>query len=795
MVDSVSYNPFSGKVLTPEEIEKLDTNKDKKISNDEFQAGMSWLSGGPDEEGGVDLGETATLTASGNKIYDKSLKSGVKGTAEDSAQLKEYMATVQDVYIEQYMQSSADLSAEEKSSLIVFIKTTGAAFMDEYIQKNTKMPYDTKAVGGELMAKLDTAIAARKESIESTKKEVSDLKSNTDGKYDKLTAYADKADDDFVTSAEYKEMKQQAIEYIMSQLMNGKENEDFLKGLDANYKTNANYKVAEKAIKDLETATDPVKIKDLIKQAQEALDKFIGAQNMDGTSKLNNSINAVTDKKVSAEKAAEIDAYKETLSKLNDSLLDSFARTRNNAARDWLSKFPNEEQIDEYKTKLNNVLTAFMAQYKGDGKNIEYEYNVFLTKSISESDAVTRSLSDGKTDSADKYAELKDTVNGIGSNLGPDDKTKILDKTSEFVLNELSQGKNDITLLKSIYPGYAADKNFVEAEKLMSSLKTSATPKEDLAKATELIKTMLTTVGAEKIIDGVNNKKTSAISFDAIDREALTSSISGYDNNESISTGRYKYRDDSIDDIQNQAKQKLEELRSKLHAQLKQQMGADYDKAQVDGFIDDAIYKTITQFTDMRVDKNGKHYTTDDAGFVTSKSGSKSRGVVNIRQLVDAFLTNFQELSAKASQPADPSKNPVDRLDVMGDTSLADAYQDKKTSVTTDKADARLRLKTQLNIIANQLKAKLKAQLGSDYNSSQIDKLIEQATYNVVSDDSALSPTRGHTNRFLGIFKSAGWDIYNVNTQTIANKFFDEFDKLYEDANKDKKKPEETPAK
>ena len=44
MVDGVNFNPFTGKIFTNEEIDKLDANKDGTISSEELQANISWLS-------------------------------------------------------------------------------------------------------------------------------------------------------------------------------------------------------------------------------------------------------------------------------------------------------------------------------------------------------------------------------------------------------------------------------------------------------------------------------------------------------------------------------------------------------------------------------------------------------------------------------------------------------------------------------------------------------------------------------------------------------------------------------
>ena len=55
MVDGVNFNPFTGKVFTTEEIQKLDTDSDGKVSNEELLAGSSWLSEAASDEEGADF--------------------------------------------------------------------------------------------------------------------------------------------------------------------------------------------------------------------------------------------------------------------------------------------------------------------------------------------------------------------------------------------------------------------------------------------------------------------------------------------------------------------------------------------------------------------------------------------------------------------------------------------------------------------------------------------------------------------------------------------------------------------
>ena len=80
--------------------------------------------------------------------------------------------------------------------------------------------------------------------------------------------------------------------------------------------------------------------------------------------------------------------------------------------------------------------------------------------------------------------------------------------------------------------------------------------------------------------------------------------------------------------------------------------------------------------------------------------------------------------------------------------------------------------KSQLQIIAAQLKTQLMSELGADYDSSKINSMINQAISTTL--DSVEATKKGHS-----IFAR-----YTVNTNTIANTFFDEFDKLYEESNK-----------
>lgn len=784
MVDGVSFNPFSGKVFTTEEIKKLDADQDGVVSKDELSANMSWLAGGADEEGDVAIGEenttppaastTSELSESGQKLYGAAQANGVKDSASSGDELKEYLATIQDEYIQQYMKDNPGMTSEEKSSFVTFIKTTGTEYVNEFVQKNSKAAsFDTQSIAAELLNKLDSAVQTRKETQANVDAKINSYKDNADDAFKNLSEYADKADDDYVTSSEFKEMKNQAVSYMMGSMMNGNVDADFLKKFDVNYPNNKNYQTAMKAVKALETEADPVKAQELIDQAEAALGKLVGTQNVDGTSKLNNAVIEKQDADTAKAKAAQQEEYKTQLASVNDKMLESMSN-QTTTSRSFFGQRRTKlsYSADDIKARgesLNKMLEKFVSEYKGDGKNIETEYKAYVAKLDAENTAAMTKLQNEQQDSYDSYQNLKASVDATGTYTSAEEKADIVNKSIDFVFNEMSQGKYDISLLAQIYPEYTSDANFVEAKSLMDGLSGSITKTEDIAKIKELLTTMMNTVGADKIQDGVKNKKAAALTMTDTQREQLTSSVPGYVDNQSYSSDRYRDRNDALNAAQDSAKQTLESMRQQMKDMYKAQLGADYDEDKVNQYIDEAIYTTINQFTDQRVDKSGKHYSTDDAGFVTSKSGKKSRGVYNVRQLVDAFISNVQSISASDAAEKDPTKNPVSLDSIMKDTSLADDFQDNKTkSVGLSKSSAQANIKSQINTIAIQMKAKLRQQLGSDFDSAKIDEMINKATLNCLDTYSS--------KKIFGNLSS-----YSLNTSDIANKFYDEFNKLYEE--------------
>ncbi len=780
MVDGVNFNPFTNKVWTTEEIEKIDTDKNGTVSYAEMQANISWLTGSVDEEGEVLIGEesssSVTLSDNESKIYNAAAKNGVKDSAADASQLQQYMNTIIDSYIEQYMQKNPGLDQNQKSSLITFIKTQGSNFINNYLSNNSAVPYDTQSVAQSLIQTLDTAVQQRNEAATEVNNTINDYKNNVDANYEKLSATTDKADDDYVTSAEFQQMKEEAIAYLMGTMLNGAEDSEFLAGLNPNYKNDANYKIAMAAINSINNETDPAKIQEYLEQAKNALSNLIGTQNADGTSKLNNTVTTSDASKAAAEKAEQTAEYTETLTATIDEMVENYSVVLENQM-----KYANSDgsqitdQIQEYKAQLTNIMNEFLASYDGSGKNIEAEFKVFANDVMRESQKVQNELAGiTSTDSADAIEKLENVVDGMGSYISDDEKQEIVDASVDFIMNQLAQGISDISLLEQISPAYATNDKFIEAQALLNGIESSATPEEDLEKVKQLLTEMMTEIGADKIADGVKNRQMPEITFSDVEREQFTSSIPGYDNNANITSAEFKGnsgKTQAKNDLQNKAKAMLENLKPQLLQMIKDKMGADYDEDTANKLIDDAIYQTINDITDsINVEKTNRRLLNKNKKYEAS---------ISTQQLIDTFMNNLLANSAKDAAGPEEGKNPVDRESVMRNTSLADAYQDKSQTVIRNDAEAAKNIaKAQLQIIAAQLKAQLMSELGSEYNSTKINSMIDQAILNTV--ESLPSETAHHGFWFFGGKHTE----YTINTNSIANTFFDEFDKLYEEANK-----------
>ncbi len=100
------------------------------------------------------------------------------------------------------------------------------------------------------------------------------------------------------------------------------------------------------------------------------------------------------------------------------------------------------------------------------------------------------------------------------------------------------------------------------------------------------------------------------------------------------------------------AKEDLNKLAEELRNQIKKQMGNQFDASKVEDLINQAIQKTIDEFSDNQKKSSFKPSSNTD-GFVALKSGLfgvRKQGSYNLQSLCNTFLTNFSNISQNKLQ-------------------------------------------------------------------------------------------------------------------------------------------------
>ena len=102
-----------------------------------------------------------------------------------------------------------------------------------YIKENPEGPYDMEAVSASYIEKMDTAYAQRKEDVDAFNQSIEDKKASA-GNFDALYASANNAGN-YMDPDEFQNLKNQTIDYIIGQMLNGEVDTDFLASLSSKY--------------------------------------------------------------------------------------------------------------------------------------------------------------------------------------------------------------------------------------------------------------------------------------------------------------------------------------------------------------------------------------------------------------------------------------------------------------------------------------------------------------------------------------------------------------------------------
>ncbi len=710
-----NINLFLNK-LSVEEIAKLDTNKDGQISNEEAEGSLFQF------KDRFSDAEYLSLTGSAKPVEQQpaanvpTTSSEVPETAKNAVELRTYFTKMKDSFIETYVAGlleSGELEESGKKSLIFYINTNARTYIEDYIKNNVKTPYDTSEVYAGFETYIAEKLEERKAAQTAVDKQLTDAVNNTDANYEKLTEATKKADAEYITSEEYAEIKGIATDYILGIMAGGLENDEFdafMSALNPEYKNDTNYKVAQKALELLKTETDPLKMQEIINNAKTAIGNLIGDMDEygDGTTPLTEAVKTrakfIENKKYSE----QLDAY------IDDSIE---ARTHE----------PNPELFDPEARleRLNALKTAFLSQYEGDGTDLETEFAAYVEKADKELENVYAEENALTESNTKNYEKVKETLEAAGQYANAEEKDAIFDAAADYVMADMIQGTTD-SLLASINSQYVYFPQYIEAKSLIDNLKTSATPEADYTKAKELIKELLASQGVDKIENFVEIEETKNVNLSVTE---ITQGLWGYGTTEThggdnlvgthftIQNGKVVWTNDTDNKDINKM---YDQLRQRIHTQMKEQLGDSYNAEEIDKYFDQAI---------VNVAMNLENPT----------------GLHSIEELANNAVVYFNAIATAGVHGQETNKvsnNKIDMTQILVETGKIDNYC--SGIIGRGKlwiSGKYVCVKNALYGIITPIMNKMQEQLGDNFDKVEITRILQTAVDATVKSSSIESET------------------------------------------------------
>jgi len=778
MTEGIKWNPFTQKPLTTEEIQKLDINLNGKVEENEFDAGITWLAGGIDEEGLVDI--------------EGPQKSNENRTINSQEELSAEITKIKDGYIENYLNKNKNLKESERATIIDIVTKFANEFMQNCLNDNSQ--WQSETIKNAFTTGADNAIKNNKAAFDEINQEITDSKSNTDKKYDSMTQKAIEADNGYVSTAEWQEVKKLALDYIVSGILNGQIDDALLSSMNPKYANNSNYQNAIVAANKLKNCTDPIEMQTLLKEIKDSIIAFL---NQMGSNKV---VDAITD----SHKGKEEDKIKAELTKVADT---------------WVENQINADMTQEQITKLSEFGKNSIGKYISilDGQNaldssnlekIKADFNKYINEEYVNFKEVQKDIhvDEGEIEKAQENL-LNITKTAANGNITTEEKAKIVEAGTELIYQQLLAGNTVIPLLKGLNPNYANTKEFKEIQSIATKI-NSSTDYEEIQKLEEQIKKLITALlnkyDSDKLLAGVDSTKPIEINDKTKDYAIYNSEIGNdYTAGKLRGTSRGYQDEKRLEEIQELARQDIAKYAVSLKAQLKAELGTAYDEAFIDSIIAAATNDTIALFTE-----NIKRDTYDNSdidketyGFMFDRNSGSHRGrfKYNVTALIDKFTELFNEAAKTlTTERNDPTKITYDKEDVI-QSSIGNEYLNPRDNKIRDNDEAQLTLKVKSKLIL--VAEAIKSQLIAKGCKVPIDKITELLDESIV-ETMAFAENKIYTTHDYDWFVFANERMFNVPLPEIVDYFMTTFDAKLEKAKgnvkekekeKEKDKTEEEP--
>lgn len=688
------------------QFKKLDKNNDGVLSQDELQnSGLfnfnndtEWLTNTAPKTG--ETNQTQSASGTNTQTTLPTTSSDVPETANSAVELRTYFTKLKDNFIQEYIKeqlASGALNESDRKDLITYLNQNARSYIEKYIKENSKGPYDINSIYAGFETYINERIEARKNLETEVKEKLEGYKQNTDTTFNELAEMIEKADQEYITAEEYEEIKNKATDFIIGQMLNGKESKSFFEKLDPKYQNNFEYKKIQSAIEKLKTETDPVAIDGLIKTIEESVKKMIGNQRDDGTSTVYDGV-----------KALQTEINNEKYSSVLDENIDSTLETYSQGS-------VSETDVKTKQAFLNNLKASFLAQYKGNGENIVAEFEAYVQQVEAEQKEVSEKL-----DTTYNIDSLDTAIKNAGSYANADEQENINNILTSLIMNNALSGDLD-SFLNNIGENLTNNPQYAEAKALLDGLKSSTTPKEDYEKALSLVKEIVKNIPTEDIEKAINTEKSKTIQLS--NDSTLTSYLWGYKNNDTYGGDDKVYtnftiKDGKVEWTNNNDKGDLNktfnQLNERIHSKLKEQLGELYNKEQIDQYINQSMVEMV-----MNLQNPGALYSVDT--------------------LVNSFLKEFDKIATAGLKGESSTSNKMlDKTAILEKSGAISRYDDgtvkgdsrfnSSKSMSSTKGLARDRL----NALKNTIIEQLKATLGDKYDSAAIEKIIDSTITSTV---------------------------------------------------------------
>lgn len=638
---------------------------------------------------------------------------------------KEQLVNELEQYIDQYLEIACEgLSIEEAEAFSEYMSGLTEEFAENYLNSKSGSAVNLDDAIEEYQQFIINEAAQWRAGNETASGTMSSLLNSTpDELYNNLIDEVEKAleGNNRIGTMEAETLKDLTADYLISTMLNGSTDTSLLKGINSAYSLDSDYLNLLSIVNKLKTETDAQTQLQLLNEAKEAFNAFVEkGQNMNN---LKDTLIDGIEVRDTARAAEEKEQLREDILPMVDEYMEAYIQENPDLS---------EEEINQIYEYLKSSLDEFLdSEVSGEEKagRMDTRLIVFLDGKIEQQQEVAAMLEELKANPTEKFDEMQALADEVIEDkfVSGVEKDELVDKTSDFLINQLLNDADCSDLLKNISSKYSSNEDYQNAVALVKQLKVSTNPDEmqelyDEAKAS--MSKFLDNYKGTALAKAIQASGPIEIDDTQKDRIMLNSTIAAdYETNVSRSLGgRIATKDKMtrMEEVQAMARADLEAVATALKEDLQEQLGSDYDAAKVSQWIINATNDTIAMFTennyehdcsgDYNVPSDSQAFVWNYRGSIRKHKNEKGRWSYNVQALTNTFIEKFNEASKLSyTTGTDPSQNTYDKENVIANSVGNDYYLNKSYS-NEDKTALFNQIKSTLTSVSTSLITNLSAQ-------------------------------------------------------------------------------------